>query len=126
MQISSMPESSDSSPMIWMTGLVSPSRSTSGNISFCTALDAGYCRVPRPAAVMTAFRTLGISICYLTMRCARQILWLMGACLLLLMAFLWIATTRHAYVLAVRDLDGHLAGVAAERKGILFVSTQML
>ena len=60
MQISSMPESIASSPMIWMTGLVSPSRSTSGNISFCTAVDAGYCRVPRPAAVMTALRTLAM------------------------------------------------------------------
>jgi hypothetical protein len=27
--------------MIWMTGLVRPSRSTSGNISFCTALTPG-------------------------------------------------------------------------------------
>src|SRR6476620_8060239 len=43
-----------------MTGLVSPSRSTIGNISFCTAVEAGYCRVPRPAAVMTALRTLAI------------------------------------------------------------------
>jgi hypothetical protein len=60
MQISSMPESIASSPMIWMTGFVSPSRSTSGNISFCTALDAGYWRVPRPAAVMTALRTFGM------------------------------------------------------------------
>src|SRR5438094_8606261 len=60
MQICSMPESIASSPMIWMTGLVSPSRSTSGNISFCTALEAGYWRVPRPAAVMTAFLTLAM------------------------------------------------------------------
>src|SRR3954470_21371065 len=44
-----------------MTGLVRPSRSTSGNISFCTAVDAGYCRVPRPAAVITALRTLAMS-----------------------------------------------------------------
>src|SRR5579859_1225305 len=44
-----------------MTGLVSPSRSTSGNISFCTAAEAGYCRVPRPAAVITAFRTFAIN-----------------------------------------------------------------
>src|SRR5438067_10775015 len=110
MQTCSMPESIASSPMIWMTGLVSPSRSTSGNISFCTALDAGYCRVPRPAAVMTAFRTLGISLCYPTMHRTRQILWLLGACLFLLMAFFWIATTRHAYVLALRDPGGHLVG----------------
>src|SRR5436190_70933 len=60
MQISSMPDSMASSPMIWMTGLVSPSRSTSGNISFWTAVEAGYCRVPRPAAVMTALRTLAM------------------------------------------------------------------
>jgi hypothetical protein len=60
MQISSIPASTHSSPMIWMTGLVSPSRSTSGNISFCTAVDAGYCRVPPPAAVMTALRTLAM------------------------------------------------------------------
>src|SRR5436190_19887765 len=58
MQISSTPEAIASSPMIWMTGLVSPSRSTSGNISFFTAADAGYWRVPRPAAVITALRTL--------------------------------------------------------------------
>src|SRR5438270_5461707 len=44
MQISSIPLSIASSPMIWMMGLVSPSRSTSGNISFCTAVDAGYWR----------------------------------------------------------------------------------
>src|SRR5215210_7548972 len=43
-----------------MMGLVRPSRSTRGNISFCTALEAGYWRVPRPAAVMTALRTLGM------------------------------------------------------------------
>src|SRR5947208_826089 len=61
MHNSSMPASIASSPMIWMTGLVSPSRSTSGNISFCTAVEAGYCRVPRPAAVMTALRTLAMS-----------------------------------------------------------------
>src|SRR5688500_19307860 len=60
MQICSIPESSASSAMIWMTGLVSPSRSTSGNNSFCTAVEAGYCRVPRPAAVMTALRTLAM------------------------------------------------------------------
>src|SRR5438445_11372329 len=60
MQSSSMPESMASSPMIWMTGLVSPSRSTSGNISFWTAVEAGYWRVPRPAAVMTALRTLAM------------------------------------------------------------------
>ena len=61
MQISSMPDSMASSPMIWMTGLVSPSRSTSGNISFWTAVEAGYCRVPLPAAVMTALRTFATS-----------------------------------------------------------------
>src|SRR5437763_15811860 len=61
MQICSMPLSIASSPMIWMIGLVSPSRSTSGNISFWTAVEAGYCRVPRPAAVMTAFRTLAMA-----------------------------------------------------------------
>ncbi|HEX4795146.1 MAG TPA: hypothetical protein VH370_15230 [Humisphaera sp.] len=59
------------------------------------------------------------------MKRARQIVWLFGAGLLLLMASLWIATTRHAYVLAVRDPSGHLAGAAAERKGILFVLTQI-
>ena len=41
--------------MIWRTGLVRPSRSTSGSIAFCTVSKAGYCRAPRPAAVMTAF-----------------------------------------------------------------------
>src|SRR5579862_2311571 len=60
-----------------------------------------------------------------TMRRARQILWLLCAGLLLLMATLWVATTRHAYVLAVRDPSGHLAGAAAERKGMLFVWTQI-
>src|SRR5687768_608766 len=60
MQISSTPESTASPAMIWITGLVSPSRSTSGNSSFCTAVEAGYCRVPRPAAVITAFRTFAI------------------------------------------------------------------
>ena len=40
--------------MIWRTGLVSPSRSTSGSMAFCTVSDAGYCRAPRPAAVITA------------------------------------------------------------------------
>ena len=53
-QISSIPLSSASSAMIWRTGLVSPSRSTTGSIAFCTVSDAGYCRAPRPAAVMTA------------------------------------------------------------------------
>src|SRR5258708_3099463 len=60
MQISSMPESMHSSPIICTTGLASPSRSTRGNISFWTALEAGYWRVPRPAAVMTALRTLAM------------------------------------------------------------------
>src|SRR6185436_15019866 len=45
--------------MICRIGFVTPSVSTRGNISFWTALDAGYWRVPRPAAVMTALRTLG-------------------------------------------------------------------
>src|SRR5260221_8754099 len=62
MQISSMPESIASSAMIWITGLVRPSRSTMGNISFCTAVEAGYWRVPWPAAVITALRTLAMSI----------------------------------------------------------------
>src|SRR5215212_8147606 len=62
MQISSMPESMASSRMIWMTGLVMPSRSTRGNISFWTAVEAGYWREPRPAAVMTALRTRGMSV----------------------------------------------------------------
>src|ERR1044072_4405801 len=56
MQISSMPLSMASSPMIWMTGLVRPSRSTIGNISFCTAVDAGYWRGPPPAAGVEGFR----------------------------------------------------------------------
>ena len=43
--------------MIWRTGLVSPSRSTSGSMAFCTVSEAGYCRAPRPAAVITAFVT---------------------------------------------------------------------
>ena len=47
------PASSASSAMIWRTGLVRPSRSTTGSIAFCTVSDAGYCRAPRPAAVMT-------------------------------------------------------------------------
>ena len=51
-QISSMPLSMASSAMIWSTGLVRPSRSTSGSIAFCTVSDAGYCRDPRPAAVI--------------------------------------------------------------------------
>src|SRR4051794_11263712 len=50
MQISSIPESIASSPMIWMTGLVSPSRSTIGNISFWTAVEAGYWRGAFPPA----------------------------------------------------------------------------
>src|SRR5881275_888281 len=62
MHNSSMPDSIASSPMIWMTGLVSPSRSTRGNISFCTAVEAGYWRVPRPAAVITALRTLAMTM----------------------------------------------------------------
>ena len=57
MHSSSIPESSASSAMIWMVGFVMPSRSTRGNISFCTVVEAGYCRVPRPAAVITALRT---------------------------------------------------------------------
>ena len=59
MQISSMPESMASSPMIWMTGLVSPSRSTSGNISFWTAVEAGYWRVPRPGGGDDGFADFG-------------------------------------------------------------------
>src|SRR5262249_10547737 len=38
----------------WSTGLVRPSRSTRGSIAFWTVSDAGYCRAPLPAAVMTA------------------------------------------------------------------------
>ena len=53
-QISSMPASRASSAMIWRTGLVRPSRSTRGSIAFWTVSEAGYCRAPRPAAVMTA------------------------------------------------------------------------
>ena len=33
---------------------MSPSRSTRGSMAFCTVSDAGYCRAPRPAAVITA------------------------------------------------------------------------
>jgi hypothetical protein len=57
MQMSSMPEARHSSTMIWIVGLVTPSQSTSGNNSFCTLRVAGNWRVPRPAAVITAFRT---------------------------------------------------------------------
>ena len=53
-QTSSIPLSIASSAMIWRTGLVRPSRSTSGSIAFWTVSKAGYCRGPRPAAVMTA------------------------------------------------------------------------
>src|SRR4051812_12377577 len=53
-QISSIPLSSASSAMIWSTGLVRPSRSTSGSMAFCAVSKAGYCLAPRPAAVMTA------------------------------------------------------------------------
>src|SRR5579883_1965719 len=49
-----MPLASASSAMIWSTGLVKPSRSTRGSIAFCTVSAAGYCRAPRPAAVITA------------------------------------------------------------------------
>src|SRR5579864_5086562 len=49
-----MPLSIASSAMICKTGLVRPSRSTSGSIAFWTVSEAGYCRAPRPAAVMTA------------------------------------------------------------------------
>ncbi len=56
-QISSMPLSMASSAMIWSTGLVIPSRSTSGSIAFCTLSATGYCRAPRPAAVITALVT---------------------------------------------------------------------
>src|SRR5579884_4302281 len=41
-----------------MAGLQMPSRSISGSISFWMVVVAGYIRVPRPAAVTTAFRTL--------------------------------------------------------------------
>ena len=55
-----------SSAMIWRTGLVSPSRSTSGSMAFCTVSDAGYCRAPRPAAVITALVicTAGFPLCF--------------------------------------------------------------
>src|SRR4051794_13403231 len=56
-QISSMPDSMASSTMIWIVGLVVPSRSTSGISSFWRMRVAGKWRVPRPAAVMTAFFT---------------------------------------------------------------------
>ena len=56
-QISSMPLSMASSAMIWSTGLVKPSRSTSGSMAFCTVSAAGYCLAPRPAAVITALVT---------------------------------------------------------------------
>ncbi len=53
-QISSIPLAIASSAMIWSTGLVSPSRSTRGSMAFCTGSEAGNCRAPRPAAVITA------------------------------------------------------------------------
>src|SRR5690348_1462650 len=56
MPISSIPECKASWQRIWMAGLVSPSTSTIGSISFWMTLVAGYWRVPRPAAVITTFR----------------------------------------------------------------------
>ncbi len=52
-----MPLLNASSMMIWMAGLQMPSVSITGSISFWMVVVAGYMRVPRPAAVMTALRT---------------------------------------------------------------------
>ena len=56
-QISSIPELTASSIITMIAGLALPSRSTIGNNSFLTTLDAGNKRVPNPAAGITAFLT---------------------------------------------------------------------
>jgi hypothetical protein len=55
MMTCSIPEATASSTAYWMIGL-----STTQSISLGMALVAGRKRVPRPAAGMTTFRTLGL------------------------------------------------------------------
>ena len=56
-RMSSMPQAAASSTTYWMAG-----RSTTGSISLGTALVTGRKRVPRPAAGITALRTLDLMV----------------------------------------------------------------
>src|SRR4051794_18370431 len=58
--MSSMPQATASSTTYWMAG-----RSTTGSISLGTALVTGRNRVPRPAAGITALRTVDVMSCAL-------------------------------------------------------------
>ena len=57
MRMSWIPARTASSTTYWMAGL-----STSGSISFGCAFVAGRKRVPSPAAGITAFRTISVTI----------------------------------------------------------------